>query len=79
MVKGLTPGPAAQYFASKPPSSLEQLLQKMDEYVRADNDFHQRKEELQKYTKVARGFGGRFHPRYVRCIHNPAHIEEKAV
>jgi hypothetical protein len=28
-----------QYFAKKPPQSLEKLLQKMDEYIQADNDF----------------------------------------
>jgi hypothetical protein len=39
MIKGLCPGPTAQYFARKPPQTLEKLLQKMDEYIRADNDF----------------------------------------
>jgi hypothetical protein len=39
MIKGLRPGPMAQYFARKPPHTLEKLLQKMDEYIRADNDF----------------------------------------
>jgi hypothetical protein len=39
MIKGLRPGPAAQYFARKPPQTLEKLLQKMDEYICADNDF----------------------------------------
>jgi hypothetical protein len=32
MIKGLCPGPTAQYFAKKPPKTLEKLLQKMDEY-----------------------------------------------
>jgi hypothetical protein len=45
MIKGLRPGPKAQYFARKPPQTLEKLLQKMDEYIRADNDFRQRREE----------------------------------
>jgi hypothetical protein len=31
MIKGLRPGPIAQYFARKPPQNLEKLLQKMDE------------------------------------------------
>jgi hypothetical protein len=31
MIKGLRPGPTAQYFARKPPQTLEKLLQKMDE------------------------------------------------
>jgi hypothetical protein len=39
MIKGLRPGPTTQYFARKPPQTLEKLLQKMDEYIRADNDF----------------------------------------
>jgi hypothetical protein len=45
MIKGLNPGPTTQYFARKPPQTLEKLLQKMDEYIRADNDFRQRREE----------------------------------
>jgi hypothetical protein len=28
MIKGLRPGPTAQYFARKPPQTLEKLLQK---------------------------------------------------
>jgi hypothetical protein len=39
MIKGLRPGPTVQYSARKPPQTLEKLLQKMDEYIRADNDF----------------------------------------
>jgi hypothetical protein len=70
MIKGLRPGPMAQYFARKPPQTLEKLLQKMDEYIRADNDFRQRREEAYKYSEIARGFGGRFHPRHVRSIHD---------
>jgi hypothetical protein len=65
MIKGLRLVPAAQYFARKTPHSLEKLLQKMDEYIRADNDFHQRREELHRYTEAARGFGARFHLRHV--------------
>jgi hypothetical protein len=45
MIKELHLGPAVQYFAGKPPDSLEKLLQKMDEYIRADNDFLQWREE----------------------------------
>jgi hypothetical protein len=40
MIKGLRPAPTTQYFARKPPHTLEKLLQKMDEYIRADNNFH---------------------------------------
>jgi hypothetical protein len=70
MIKGLRPGPTAQYFARKPPQTLEKLLQKMDEYIRADNDFRQRREEAYRFFEMARGFGGRIHPRHVRSIHN---------
>jgi hypothetical protein len=71
MIKGLRPGPTTQYFVRKPPQTLEKLLQKMDEYIRADNDFHQRREEAYRYSEMTRGFGGRLHPRHVRTIHNP--------
>jgi hypothetical protein len=70
MIKGLRPGPMAQYFARKPPQTLEKLLQKMDEYIRANNDFRQRREEAYRFSEMARGFGGRIHPRHVRSIHN---------
>nr|AAP94594.1 putative gag protein [Zea mays] len=65
MIKGLRPEPTAQYFASKALQTLEKLLQKMDEYIRADNDFRQRREEAYRYSKLARGFGWRFHPMHV--------------
>jgi hypothetical protein len=70
MIKGLRPGPTAQYFASKPLQTLEKLLQKMDEYIRADNDFRQRREEAYRFSDMTRGFGGRIHPRHVRSIHS---------
>jgi hypothetical protein len=70
MIKGLRPGPMAQYFARKPPQTLEKLLQKMDEYIRADNDFRQRREEAYRFSEITRGFGGRIHPRHVRSIHS---------
>jgi hypothetical protein len=57
--------PAAQFFIRKPSHSLEKLLQKMNEYIRANNGFYLRREELHRYTKAFRGFGGRFHPRHV--------------
>jgi hypothetical protein len=70
MIKGLRPGPSAQFFARKPPQTLEKLLQKMDEYIRADNDFRQRREEAYRFSKMARGFGGRFgdQPRKIYCL-----------
>jgi hypothetical protein len=43
MVKRLRPGPNAQYFARKHPHSLEKSMWKMYEYIRVDNDFHQRR------------------------------------
>jgi hypothetical protein len=58
MIKGLRPGPTTQYFARKPPQTLEKLLQKMDEYIRADNDFRQSREDAYRYSEMARGFGG---------------------
>jgi hypothetical protein len=70
MIKGLRPGPTAQYFARKPPQTLEKLLQKMDEYIRADNDFRQRREEAYRFSEMTRGFGGRIHLRHVRSIHS---------
>jgi hypothetical protein len=77
MIKGLRPGPTAQYFARKPPQTLEKLLQKMDEYIRADNDFRQRREESYRFSKMTRGFGGRLNPRHVQSIHNSNANDER--
>jgi hypothetical protein len=77
MIKGLRPGPTAQYFARKPPQTLEKLLQKMDEYIQADNDFRQRREEAYRFSEMTRGFGGRLHPRHVRSIHNPTQRDDR--
>jgi hypothetical protein len=49
----------------------------MDEYIRADNDFRQRREEAYRYLEMTRGFGGRFHPRHVRTIHNPSSSDDR--
>jgi hypothetical protein len=42
MIKGLRPGPTAQYFARKPPQTSakegRKLLQKMEEYIRATSE-----------------------------------------
>jgi hypothetical protein len=70
MIKGLRLGPSAQYFARKPPQTLEKLLQKMYEYIRADNDFRQRREEAYRFSEMTKGFRGRIHPRHVRSIHS---------
>jgi hypothetical protein len=78
MIKGLRPGPTTQYFARKPPQTLEKLLQKMNEYIRADNDFRQRREEAYKFSEITRGFGGRLHPRHVRSIHNSNTNDDRA-
>jgi hypothetical protein len=77
MIKGLRPGPTAQYFARKPPQTLEKLLQKMDEYIRADNDFRQRREEAYRFSDMTRGFGGRIHPKHVRSIHNSTQGDDR--
>jgi hypothetical protein len=77
MIKGLRPGPTAQYFVRKPPQTLEKLLQKMNEYIRAGNDFRQRREEAYRYSEMARGFEGRFHPRHVRSIHNASPSDDR--
>jgi hypothetical protein len=78
MIKGLRPGPIAQYFARKPPQTLEKLLQKIDEYIWADNDFRQRREEAYRYSEMTRGFGGKLHLRHVRTIHNPNASDDRA-
>jgi hypothetical protein len=56
---------------------LEKLLQKMDEYIRVDNEFWQRREEAYRYSEMAKGFGGRFHPRHVRSIHNASSSDDR--
>jgi hypothetical protein len=78
MIKGLRLGPTAQYFARKSPQNLEKLLQKMDEYIHADNDFCQRREEAYMFSEMTRGFGGSLHPRHVRSIHNSKANDERA-
>lgn len=60
MIKGLRLGPATQYFARKLPHSLEKLLQKMDECIRAGNDFNQRRQEAQRYMEVVEASEGDF-------------------
>jgi hypothetical protein len=77
MMKGLRLGPTAQYCARKPPQTLEKLLQKMDEYIRADNDFRQRREEAYRFSEMTRGIGGRIHPRPVRSIHSSSQNDDK--
>jgi hypothetical protein len=76
-IKGLRLGPTAQYFARKPPQTLKKLLQKMDEYIRADNDFRQRREEAYRFSEMTRCFGGRIHPRHVRSIHSSSQTDDK--
>jgi hypothetical protein len=77
MIKGLRPGPTAQYFTKKPPQTLEKLLQKMDVYIRAHNDFWQRREEAYKYYEMTRGFGGILHPRHAKTVHNPNSSDDR--
>jgi hypothetical protein len=49
----------------------------MDEYIQADNDFRQRREEAYRFSKMTRGFGGRIHPRHVRSIHNSTQSDDR--
>jgi hypothetical protein len=49
----------------------------MDECIRADNDFRQRREEAYRFSEMTRGFGGRIHPRHVRSIHNSNPSDDK--
>jgi hypothetical protein len=77
MIKGLRPGPMTQYFAKKRPQTLEKLLQNMDEYIRADNDFRQRREKAYRFSEMTRGFGRRIHPRHVRSIHNSSQNDDR--
>jgi hypothetical protein len=49
----------------------------MDEYIRADNDFRQRREEAYKFSEMTRGFEGRVHPRHVRSIHSSSQNDDK--
>jgi hypothetical protein len=49
----------------------------MDEYIRADNDFCQRREEAYRFSKMTRGFGGRIHPRHVISIHSSSQNDDK--
>jgi hypothetical protein len=50
----------------------------MDEYIRADNDFRQRREEAYRFSEMTRGFGGRLQTRHVRSIHNSNANDERA-
>jgi hypothetical protein len=50
----------------------------MDEYIRANNDFLQRREEAYRFSEMTRGFGGRLHSRHVRLIHNSNANDERA-
>jgi hypothetical protein len=49
----------------------------MDEYIRADNDFRQRREEAYRFSEMTRGFGGRIHPRHVISIHNSSQNDDR--
>jgi hypothetical protein len=77
MIKGLRPGPTAQYFARKPPQTMEKLLQKMDEYIWADNDFRQRREKANRFSEMTRGFGGIIYSRHVRSIHSSSQNDDR--
>jgi hypothetical protein len=49
----------------------------MDEYIRADNDLRQRREEAYRFSELTRGFKGRVHPRHVRSIHSSSQNDDK--
>jgi hypothetical protein len=49
----------------------------MDEYIRADNDFCQRREEAYMFSEMTRGFGGRIYSRHVRWIHNSSQSDDR--
>jgi hypothetical protein len=49
----------------------------VDEYIRADNDFPQRRDEAYRFSEMTRGFGGRIHPRHVRSIHSSSQNDDK--
>jgi hypothetical protein len=49
----------------------------MDEYIRADNDFRQRREEAYRFSEMTKGIGGRIHPRHVRSILAPVRMMTK--
>jgi hypothetical protein len=49
----------------------------MDEYIRAYNDFCQRREEAYRFFEMTMGFKGRIHPRHVRSIHSSSQNDDK--
>jgi hypothetical protein len=49
----------------------------MDEYIWADNDFRQRREEAYRFSEMTRGLRGRIHPRYVGSIHNSSQSDDR--
>jgi hypothetical protein len=49
----------------------------MDEYIRGDNDFRQRREEAYIFSEMIRGFRGIIHPRHVRSIHNSSPSDDR--
>jgi hypothetical protein len=49
----------------------------MDEYIWADNDFRQRREEAYRFSEMTRGFGGRIHPWHVKSIHSSSQNDGK--
>jgi hypothetical protein len=49
----------------------------MDEYIRTNNDFRQRREEAYRFSEMTRGFGGRIYPRHVRSIHNSSQSDDR--
>jgi hypothetical protein len=49
----------------------------MDEYIRVDNDFRQRREEAYRFSEMTRGFRERLHSRHVKSIHSSSQNDDK--
>jgi hypothetical protein len=49
----------------------------MDEYIRAHNDFRERREEAYRFSEMTRGFGGKIQPRHVRSMHNSSQSDDR--
>jgi hypothetical protein len=49
----------------------------MDEYIRADNDFRQRREEAYRFSEMTRGFKGRIEPSMLDQSHSSSQNDDK--
>jgi hypothetical protein len=76
MIKGLQPGPMAQYFARKPPRLWRSCFRKWMSTSRLTMTSAKEGEDY-RFSKMTRGFGGRIHPRHVRSIHSSSQNDDK--